>query len=107
MHSAIPPTQGFSGRYTHVEVHEFLIAGQIDSDDVEAEDTSAMTLRPGERTTVAKGHARVVAHRIGPGSSADHSSLRNHRHAGLSLEFKSVRLSAIGFTRLATRRFRP
>src|ERR1700754_2784276 len=28
-------TQGFSGRYKHVEIHKFLMAGQIDSYDLE------------------------------------------------------------------------
>src|SRR5215213_9299786 len=39
-------TQGFSGRYKHVEIHKFLIAGRIDSYDLESDDL----LRPGEHT---------------------------------------------------------
>jgi hypothetical protein len=34
-------TQGFSGRYKHVEIHKFLIAGQIDWYDLESEDLTA------------------------------------------------------------------
>lgn len=46
-------TQGFSGRYKHVDVHKFLIAGQIDWYDVESDDLAANTLLPGE-------HAHMV-----------------------------------------------
>jgi ERG2 and Sigma1 receptor like protein len=40
-------TQGFSGRYKRVEIHKFLIADQIDSYDVESDETAPMTLCPG------------------------------------------------------------
>ena len=59
-------TQGFSGRYKHVQIHKFLIAGQIDSYDLESDDTTAMTLLPGEHTCLEKGHARGLT--IHPGS---------------------------------------
>ena len=59
-------TQGFSGRYKHVEIHKFLIAGQIDSYDLESDDTTAMTLQPGEHTCLERGHARGLS--IHPGS---------------------------------------
>ena len=45
-------TQGFSGRYKHVEIHKFLIAGQIDCYDLESNEITPMTLRP------ANTHAR-------------------------------------------------
>ena len=51
-------TQGFSGRYKHVEIHKFLIAGQIDWYDLESDELTGMTLRPGEHTHTERGHAR-------------------------------------------------
>ena len=51
-------TQGFSGRYKRVDIHKFLLAGQIDSYDLESEDTTAMTLLPGDHTCLKKGGAR-------------------------------------------------
>jgi hypothetical protein len=59
-------TQGFSGRYKHVQIHKFLIAGQIDSYDLESDDIASMTLLPGEHTCLEKGHARGLT--IHPGS---------------------------------------
>src|SRR6476659_11305839 len=59
-------TQGFSGRYKHVEIHKFLIAGQIDSYDVESDETMSTTLLPGEHTCLEKGRARGLT--IHPGS---------------------------------------
>ena len=42
-------TQGFSGRYKHVDIHKFLIAGQIDSYDLESDDTAPLPpLLPGD-----------------------------------------------------------
>ena len=38
-------TQGFSGRYKHVDIHKFLIAGQIDSYDLESDDTAPLPPR--------------------------------------------------------------
>ncbi|MGE2729813.1 hypothetical protein ACQI4F_10055 [Mycolicibacterium vaccae] len=44
-------TQGFSGRYKHVDVHKFLLAGRIDSYDLESDETAALPpLLPGGRT---------------------------------------------------------
>jgi hypothetical protein len=59
-------TQGFSGRYKRVEIHKFLIAGQIDSYDLESDEIAPTTLRPGEHTCLEKGHARGLT--IHPGS---------------------------------------
>jgi hypothetical protein len=39
-------TQGFSGRYRRVEIHEFLMAGKIDSYDLESHGLVPMALRP-------------------------------------------------------------
>jgi sigma non-opioid intracellular receptor len=48
-------TQGFSGRYKHVQIHKFLMVGQIDWYDLESDDTAAMTLLPGEHACMEKG----------------------------------------------------
>ncbi len=106
-------TQGFSGRYKHVDIHKFLIAGRIDSYDLESDDTTAMTLRPGEHTCLEKGRARGLT--IAPGSW----HIENGRGAVattlpvamvdtllVSLEFESVRRSTVEFGRLIRRRLR-
>jgi hypothetical protein len=60
-------TQGFSGRYKHVQIHKFLIAARIDSYDLESDDTSQLPpLLPGGHTCLEKGHARGLT--IHPGS---------------------------------------
>ncbi len=59
-------TQGFSGCYKHVEIHKFLMAGQIDSYDLESDAIVPMTLLPGEHTCLEKGRARGLT--IHPGS---------------------------------------
>lgn len=52
-------TQGFSGRDKRVDIHKFLLAGQIDSYDLDSDDTVPLpTLLPGERTCLERGHAR-------------------------------------------------
>ena len=106
-------TQGFSGRYKHVDIHKFLIAGQIDSYDLESDDMTSMTLRPGEHTCLERGHARGLT--IHPGSW----HIEYGRGAVLttlpfamvdtllvSLELESVRRSTAEFSKLVTRRFR-
>lgn len=104
-------TQGFSGRYKRVRIDKFLIAGRIDSYDVESDDTSPMTLLPGERTCVEKGHARGMT--IHPGSwhieygrGAVVTTLPFAMVDTLlvSLEFESVRRSTVEFARLVRRR---
>src|ERR1044072_7514773 len=50
-------TQGFLGRYKHVDIHKFLIAGQIDWYDLESDELTGTTLRPGEHTHTERGHA--------------------------------------------------
>jgi hypothetical protein len=106
-------TQGFSGRYKHVDIHKFLIAGQIDSYDLESEDMSAMTLRPGEHTCLEKGHARGLT--IHPGSwhieygrGAVVTTLPFAMVDTLfvSLELESVRRSTVEFAKLVTKRLR-
>src|SRR5512132_335411 len=59
-------TQGFSGRYKHVQIHKFLMAGRIDWYDLESDDTAARTLLPGEHACMEKGQARGLT--IHPGS---------------------------------------
>ncbi len=106
-------TQGFSGRYNHVSIHKFLLAGQIDSYDVESEDTEAMSLLPGGHTCLEKGRARGLT--IHPGSwhieygrGAVVTTLPFAMVDTLfvSLEFASVRRSAVEFGRLAAKRRR-
>jgi hypothetical protein len=107
-------TQGFSGRYKHVDIHKFLLAGQIDSYDLESDDTVPLpTLRPGDRTCLERGHARGLT--IHPGSW----HLEYGRGAVVttlpfamvdtllvSLELESVRRSTAEFSKLVSRRFR-
>jgi hypothetical protein len=106
-------TQGFSGRYKRVEIHKFLMAGQIDSYDLESDELATMTLRPGEHTCLEKGDARGLT--IHPGSW----HIEYGRGAVvttlpfamvdtllLSLEVESVRRSTVEFTKLLSRRFR-
>jgi hypothetical protein len=106
-------TQGFSGRYKHVEIHKFLIAGQIDSYDVESDETMSTTLLPGEHTCLESGRARGLT--IHPGSwhieygrGAVVATLPFAMVDTLlvSLELESVRRSAVEFTKLVGRRFR-
>lgn len=106
-------TQGFSGRYKRVEIHKFLIAGQIDSYDLESDDTTAMTLRPGEHTCLEKGHARgLTIHpgswhiEYGRGAVATTLPFAMVDTLFVSLEFESVRRSTVEFARLVTKRFR-
>ena len=107
-------TQGFSGRYKHVDIHKFLLTGQIDSYDLESEDIEPLpALLPGGHTCLQRGHARGLT--IHPGSW----HLEYGRGAvvttlpfamvdtlAVSLEFESVRCSTIEFSRLIGRRRR-
>jgi hypothetical protein len=106
-------TQGFSGRYKHVQIHKFLMAGQIDWYDIESDDTAAMTLLPGEHACMEKGQARGLT--IHPGSwhieygcGAVVTTLPFAMVDTLlvSLELESVRRSTVEFTKLVARRFR-
>ncbi|MGO4446651.1 isomerase [Mycobacterium sp. 2YAF39] len=107
-------TQGFSGRYKHVQIHKFLIAGRIDSYDLESEDTLPLPpLLPGEHTCLEKGHARGLT--IHPGSwhieygrGAVVTTLPFAMVDTLlvSLELESVRRSTVEFAKLVGKRFR-
>jgi hypothetical protein len=107
-------TQGFSGRYKRVEIHKFLMAGRIDSYDIESDDTSPLApLLPGEHTCLTPGHARGLT--IAPGSwhieygrGAVVTTLPFAMVDTLlvSLEFESVRRSTVEFIKLVRRRFR-
>lgn len=107
-------TQGFSGRYKHVDIHKFLIAGQIDSYDLESDDTAPLPpLLPGDHTCLEKGHARGLT--IHPGSwhieygrGAVVTTLPFAMVDTLlvSLELESVRRSSVEFATLIRRRLR-
>jgi hypothetical protein len=103
-------TQGFSGRYKHVEIHKFLIAGQIDWYDLESDDVTPSTLRPGEHTRTEKGHARgMTIHpgsfhiEYGRGAIATTLPFAMVDTLFVSLEFESVRRSAVEFGKLVSR----
>lgn len=101
-------TQGFSGRYKHVEIHKFLLAGQIDSYDLESDDLLPLPpLRRGGHTCLQRGHARgLTIHpgswhvEYGRGAVATTLPFAMVDTLMLSLEFESVRRSASEFARL-------
>jgi len=105
-------TQGFSGRYKHVDIHKFLLAGQIDSYDLESDDTAALPpLLPGERTCLERGRARgLTIHpgswhlEYGRGAVATTLPFAMVDTLLVSLEFESVRRSTVEFTKLLRRR---
>jgi sigma non-opioid intracellular receptor len=106
-------TQGFSGRYKHVDIHKFLIAGRIDSYDLESDDLTSMTLRPGEHTCLQRGRARGLTiapgslHiEYGRGSVATTLPFAMVDTLFVSLELESVRRSTVEFTRLVANRVR-
>lgn len=106
-------TQGFSGRYKHVDIHKFLLAGQIDSYDLESDDTTALApLLPGDRTCLERGHARgLTIHpgswhlEYGRGAVATTLPFAMVDTLLVSLEFESVRRSTVEFGKLVRRRF--
>ncbi|STZ45438.1 ERG2 family protein [Mycolicibacterium gilvum] len=97
--------------YKHVDIHKFLLAGQIDSYDLESDDTTPLPpLRPGDRTCLERGHARGLT--IHPGSwhleygrGAVPTTLPFAMVDTLlvSLEFESVRRSTVEFAKLIRR----
>lgn len=105
-------TQGFSGRYKHVDIHKFLLSGQIDSYDLESDDTMPLPpLRPGERTCLERGHARgLTIHpgswhlEYGRGAVATTLPFAMVDTLLVSLEFESVRRSTVEFAKLVRRR---
>jgi hypothetical protein len=107
-------TQGFSGRYKHVAIHKFLLAGQIDSYDLESDQTTPMTLRPGERTCLEKGHTRgLTIHpgswhiEYGRGAVATTLPFALAETLLTSLELPSLGLATSEFARMMRRRLRP
>nr|WP_090275439.1 isomerase [Mycolicibacterium komanii]CRL68406.1 C-8 sterol isomerase [Mycolicibacterium komanii] len=107
-------TQGFSGRYKRVQIHKFLLAGRIDSYDLESDDNTAMTLLPGERTCLERGQARgLTIHpgswhiEYGRGAVATTLPFAMVDTLFVSLELESVRRSAVEFARLVRGRARP
>nr|WP_090340318.1 isomerase [Mycolicibacterium malmesburyense]CRL69396.1 ERG2 and Sigma1 receptor like protein [Mycolicibacterium malmesburyense] len=107
-------TQGFSGRYKRVQIHKFLMAGRIDSYDLESDDNAAMTLLPGEGTCLERGQARgMTIHpgswhiEYGRGAVATTLPFAMVDTLLVSLELESVRRSTVEFARLLRRRSRP
>ncbi|UXA12706.1 isomerase [Mycobacterium sp. SMC-8] len=106
-------TQGFSGRYKHVDIHKFLLAGQIDSYDLESDDHVALPpLMPGGHTCLQRGHARgLTIHpgswhlEYGRGAVATTLPFAMVDTLLVSLGFESVRRSTIEFGKLVRRRF--
>lgn len=106
-------TQGFSGRYKHVQIHKFLIAGQIDWYDLESDDTTAHTLTPGGHAIMEKGQARgMTIHpgswhiEYGRGAVATTLPFAMVDTLLVSLEFESVRRSTVEFAKLVRNRIR-
>ncbi|MGV0793133.1 isomerase [Mycolicibacterium sp. XJ1819] len=106
-------TQGFSGRYKRVQIHKFLLAGRIDSYDLESDTTEAMTLLPGGHTCLEPGHARgLTIHpgswhiEYGRGAVATTLPFAMVDTLLLSLELQSVRRSTVEFARLVRMRLR-
>jgi hypothetical protein len=107
-------TQGFSGRYKHVDIHKFLLAGRIDSYDLESNDTTALPpLLPGGHTCLDRGHARgLTIHpgswhlEYGRGAVATTLPFAMVDTLLVSLEFESVRRSTVEFAKLVRRRRR-
>lgn len=106
-------TQGFSGRYKHVDIHKFLLAGRIDSYDIESDDTEAATVLPGDHATLERGHARgLTIHpgswhvEYGRGAVATTLPFAMVDTLLVSLEFESVRRSTVEFAKLLGKRRR-
>lgn len=105
-------TQGFSGRYKHVDIHKFLLAGRIDSYDLESDDTAALPpLLPGGCTVLERGRARgLTIHpgswhiEYGRGAVATTLPFAMVDTLLVSLEFESVRRSTVEFAKLVRRR---
>jgi hypothetical protein len=104
-------TQGFSGRYRRVEIHKYLLAGRIDSYDLESDQTVPATLLPGEHACLERGRVRGLT--IHPGSwhieygrGAVVTTLPFAMAETLltSLEFASMRRSAVEFVKMINRR---
>ncbi len=104
-------TQGFSGRYKHVDVHKFLIAGRIDWYDVESDDDLRQDPAPGGHAHMERGQARgMTIHpgswhiEYGRGAVATTLPFAMVDTLSVSLELESVRRSAVEFTQLIRRR---
>ena len=100
-------TQGFSGRYKRVEIHKFLMAGQIESFELENDDLTPIILRPGDapgfwtRDTSADSRfirARGISGRRGPVVTT--LPFATIETLFVSLEFQCMRLAASEFARM-------
>ncbi|GAC1652154.1 MAG: hypothetical protein NVS4B6_28490 [Mycobacterium sp.] len=106
-------TQGFSGRYKHVQIHKYLMAGRIESYDLESDDVIPLPpLLPGGHTCLEKGHARgLTIHpgswhiEYGRGAVATTLPFAMVDTLLVSLEIESVRRSTSEFTKLIRQRF--
>ena len=106
-------SEGFSGRYNRVEIHKWLLAGRIESYDLESEQTTPTVLLPGEYQRLERGHIRGF--NIKPGSfhiEYGRGAVVTTMPFGMvetvfsSLDFGSVRRSTVEFARLASRRLK-
>jgi hypothetical protein len=106
-------SEGFSGRYKRVEIHKWLLAGRIESYDLESEQTTPTVLLPGGYQRLEKGQIRGF--NIKPGSfhiEYGRGAVVTTMPFGMvetvfsSLDFSSVGRSTVEFARLAARRLR-
>ena len=104
-------TQGFSGRYRRVEIHKYLLAGKIESYDLESDQTVATTLLPGGHACLEKGHVRgLTIHpgswhiEYGRGAVLTTLPFATAETLLVSLEFASMRRSAVEFAKMLGRR---
>jgi hypothetical protein len=106
-------SEGFSGRYKRVEIHKWLLAGQIESYDLESEQTTPTVLLPGGYQRLEKGQIRGFT--IKPGSfhiEYGRGAVVTTLPFGMvetvfsSLDLGSVRRSTVEFTKMASRQIR-
>ena len=106
-------SEGFSGRYRRVEIHKFLLAGRIESYDLESDQTEPTVLLPGGYQRLEKGQIRGF--NIKPGSfhiEYGRGAVVTTLPFGMvetvfsSLDLGSVRRSTVEFARLASHRLR-
>lgn len=106
-------SEGFSGRYKRVEIHKWLLAGQIESYDLESEQTTPTVLLPGGYQRLEKGQIRGFT--IKPGSfhiEYGRGAVATTLPFGMvetvfsSLDLGSVRRSTVEFTKMASRQIR-
>jgi hypothetical protein len=106
-------TEGFSGRYNRVDIHKFLLAGRIESYDLESDQTTPTVLLPGGRQSLERGQIRGF--NIRPGSfhiEYGRGAVLTTVPFGMvetvfsSLDLGSVGRSTVEFAKLASGRLR-